>query len=142
MTIKKPLHGLFRCPCGREFGGLTDHDQVERYCSLHASGTGLINTQPPEFAAGKSAQQEFDAAIGDYLKEGRHVPEPILEDRKKRGVDATEPPPPPAAEAEKPPEPEKVKEEEKHDAGNRRPHRSRVLHPSRSHTRRTRQKSR
>jgi hypothetical protein len=61
------LHGMFKCPCGQEFGGLTDHPQTERLCETHASGSGYIGGEP-EFA-GKSDGVELGKASWEQFKQ-------------------------------------------------------------------------
>jgi len=82
------LHGYFRCPCGSEFGGMTDQPQTERYCQAHATGTGLIAPVLPEYSGGRleNAQENFDDAMGIRIEKGQSVPLAILQDRKKRGL--------------------------------------------------------
>jgi hypothetical protein len=86
------MHGYFRCPCGTEFGGMTDHPQTERYCEAHATGTGLIAGVLPKYAPGRleMAQESFDDGVGLRIEKGLPVPEEILRDRKARGLSLPE----------------------------------------------------
>jgi hypothetical protein len=86
------LHGYFRCPCGAEFGGMTDLVQTERYCEAHTNGTGLIAPVLPRYAPGRleMAQESFDEGVGLRIEKGLPVPDAILEDRKRRGLSLPE----------------------------------------------------
>ena len=83
------LHSLFKCPCGAEWGDLTDHPQVERLCLQHASGDGYRGGTP-EYVRGHAAPELFTA----FLDEHPEIPRPP-------GYEKPPEPPPPEPEPEK-----------------------------------------
>jgi hypothetical protein len=92
------MHYGYKCPCGTEFGELTDHPQVEKLCPEHQGGSGWRNTRP-EYAKGKEAPEKFDEFIVEEQqrreKEGRAMPAEFATEREQAA--APEPVPEAAA---------------------------------------------
>jgi len=72
--MEKPIHPEFKCTCGAEHGHLTDHDQTERLCPEHASGSGYAGGEPI-YAKGKEAPEQFESFKAEHPEKFPAEPE-------------------------------------------------------------------